>query len=127
MPATKHVLAVEPSRHHQRVLLFGHLLVTALLWFWLHGPYFAWFLSGMLLSLGYSLYLARQRRFILELQDKDLTWQGGRYTLGQGSRVGYGFLWLELNGSRFVRLWLFSDSLSQADYRRLAQRITLLR
>ena len=127
MTATKHVLAIEPSWHHQQVLLAGHLLVTALLWFWLHGLYWSGFLLGMVLSLGYSLYLARQRRFTLELQGKDLTWLGQRYTLGHGSRVGYGVIWLALDGPQPIRLWLFSDSVNQADYRRLAQRITLLR
>lgn len=127
MPVIKHVLAVEPSCHHQLVLVVGHLAVCSLLWFWLHGPYWAWFVVGAVLSLGYSLYLARQRRFILTLQGNELIWQGERYRLGQASRVGYGFLWLELKGARLTHLWLFGDSMSQADYRCLAQRITLLR
>ena len=126
MPAIKHVLVVKPSQQHQRVLLAGHLLVTALLWFWLQGLYWYGFLFGALLSLGYSLHLARQRSFTLELQVGNVTWQGERYTLGSASRVGYGFLWLVLEGPQATALCLFSDSLGQADYRRLARLITLL-
>lgn len=127
MPAIKHVLVVEPSLLHQWGLLVGHLLVAILLGFWLHGLYWGGFLLGVLLSLGYALYRARQRRFTLTLEENELIWLGARHSLGQGSRVGYGFLWLALEGERTRSLWLFSDSLSQADYRRLAQRITLLR
>ena len=126
MLTTKHVIPVEPSLRQQGMLLAGHLLAAALLWDALQGGYAACFFGLLLLSLGWSLYRARCCRFTLELQGNRLAWQAESYTLGAASRVAPGFLWLALEGKSRQRLWLWADSVSSADYRRLARHINLL-
>ena len=126
MLTTKHVISVEPSRCQQGILLAGHLLAAALLWEVLRDGYAACFFGLWLLSLGWSLYRARRCRFTLELQGNRLAWQAESYTLGAASRVAPGFLWLALEGKSRQRLWLWADSVSSADYRRLARHINLL-
>jgi len=121
----KHVIRVEPSSHHQQILVAGHLLLGWLAWQWLHGHYWSLFLLAWGLSLGWSLYQAHHRRGSLVLSGSEILWRGRSYSLGTGSRLGHGFLWLDLQGERSLRLWLFADSLTEADYRRLARHIHL--
>ena len=125
MPTTKHVIPVEPSHRQQGLLLVGHLLAAGLLWDSLQGGCAACFFGLLLLRLGWSLYRARRCRFTLVLQDNRLEWQAEAYTLGAGSRVAPGFLWLALEGESRQRLWLWADSVAAADYRRLARHIQL--
>ena len=125
MLTTKHVISVEPSRCQQGILLAGHLLAAALLWEVLRDGYAACFFGLWLLSLGGSIYRARRCRFTLGLQGNRLEWQAGTYTLGAGSRVAPGVLWLSLEGESRQRLWLWADSVAAADYRRLARHINL--
>ena len=96
MSTERPLIRVKPSWLHQQILLLGHLLLLLLLWNWLHGLYWNWFLVGTLLSLGYALYQARLRRFTLGWQGEEISYQGSRYQLGPHSRVGFGFLWLQL-------------------------------
>ena len=124
MSTERPLIRVKPSWLHQQILLLGHLLLLLLLWNWLHGLYWNWFLVGTLLSLGYALYQARLRRFTLGWQGEEISYQGSRYQLGPHSRVGYGFLWLQLLDEKSHTLWLFSDALSPDDYRYLARLIT---
>ena len=125
MSTERPLIRVKPSWLHQQILLLGHLLLLLLLWNWLHGLYWNWFLVGTLLSLGYALYQARLRRFTLGWQREEISYQGSRYQLGPHSRVGYGFLWLQLlDEKQSHTLWLFSDGLSPDDYRYLARLIT---
>ena len=124
MSTERPLIRVKPSWLHQQILLLGHLLLLLLLWNWLHGLYWNWFLVGTLLSLGYALYQARLRRFTLGWQGEEISYQGSRYQLGPHSRVGYGFLWLQLLDEKSHTLWLFSDGLSPDDYRYLARLIT---
>lgn len=126
MLTTRHVIRVEPSRCQQWVLIVCHLVLGALLWDGLQGGYAYFFWLLLLLSLGHSLYLARRCRFEIILQGAQVEWQAARYTLGPGSRIGAGFLWLDLEGDSPCRLWLFADSVATADYRRLARHIHLL-
>lgn len=125
MTITRRVISVEPSWRHQLLLLIGHLLVAALSWAWLPESYRLGCLLLLTVSLSYSLYQANRRRFTLEWVDDGLYWQQRRYALGSGSRVGPGFLWLDLQGARPCRLWIFADSLAPQEYRRLARYITL--
>ena len=125
MTTTRRVISVEPSGGHQLLLLAGHLLVAALSWEWLPASYRLGGLLILTVSLGYALYQANRRRFTLEWVDNSLYWQQRRYELGGGSRVGPGFLWLDLQGSRPCRLWIFADSLAPQEYRRLARYIAL--
>jgi len=118
------LIRVNPSLLHQQVLVLGHLLILLLLWNWLHGIHWSWFLGATLLSLGYALYQARLRHFTLGWQGQEISYHGQRYQLGPNSRVGYGFLWLHLvQGEQSHRLWLFSDALTPDDYRFLARLI----
>ena len=126
MLTTRHVIRVEPSQRQQWVLIVCHLLPCALLWDGLQGGYACIFWLLLLLSLGYSLYRARCWRFEITLQGAQVEWQTARYTLGPGSRIGAGFLWLDLKGVPPCRLWIFVDSVATADYRRLARHIHLL-
>lgn len=125
MTTTRHVISVEPSGWHQLLLLAGYLLVAALSWEWLPKSYGLGCLLILAVSLSYSLYQANRRRFTLEWVDDGLYWQQRRYALGSGSRVGPGFLWLDLQGPQPCRLWIFADSLAPPEYRRLARYITL--
>lgn len=127
MLTTRHVIPVEPSRRQQWILIISHLLLGALLWDSLQGVYASSFWFFLALSLGYSLYRARRWRCEVTLQGLHIEWQAARYTLGPGSRIGAGFLWLDLDGERPCRLWLFADSVASVDYRRLARHIHLLR
>lgn len=127
MLTTRHVIRVEPSRRQQWVLIVSHLLLGALLWDALQGGYASSFGLLLSLSLGYSLYRARRCRFEVTLQGAHVEWQAARYTLGPGSRIGAGFLWLDLDGPHPCRLWIFVDSVAAVDYRRLARYINLLR
>ena len=125
MTTTRHVISVEPSGWHQLLLLAGYLLVAALSWEWLPKSYGLGCLLILAVSLTYSLYKANRSRFTLEWVDDGLYWQQRRYALGIGSRVGPGFLWLDLQGPQPCRLWIFADSLAPQEYRRLARYITL--
>ncbi len=126
MLTTRHVIRVEPSRRQQWLLIAGHLLLCVLLWDGLQGGYAITFGLILSLSLAYSLYLARRCRFELTLHGPRVQWQATRYTLGAGSRIGAGFLWLDLEGARPCRLWIFVDSVATGDYRCLARHINLL-
>jgi len=106
-------------------LLIGHLLVAALSWAWLPESYRLGCLLLLIVSLGYAVYQANRRRLTLEWVDNRLYWQQRRYELGSGSRIGPGFLWLDLQGARPCRLWIFADSLAPQEYRRLARYIAL--
>lgn len=125
MSTTRHVISVEPSRQHQLLLLAGHLLVAALSWVWLPDARGIGCIMALSASLGYSWYQASQRRFTLEWSARTLYWQQRRYELGAGSRVGPGFVWLDLQGEDSCRLWIFVDSLPSPEYRRLARMIAL--
>lgn len=125
MTTTRYVISVEPSWRHRFLLLGGHLLVAALSWEWLPQSYGLGCLLILAVSLGYAWYQASRRRFTLEWVDNSLHWQQQRYELGAGSRVGPGFLWLDLQGAQPCRLWIFVDSLAPQEYRRLARNITL--
>lgn len=125
MTTTRYVISVEPSWRHRFLLLAGHLLVAALSWEWLPQSYGLGCLLILAVSLGYAWYQASRRRFTLEWVDNSLHWQQRRYELGAGSRVGPGFLWLDLQGAQPSRLWIFVDSLAPQEYRRLARNITL--
>ncbi len=127
MLTTRHVIRVEPSLRQQWLLIASHLLLCVLLWDFLQGGYASFLGLLVALSLGYSLYRARRCRFEFELQGRHVEWQAARYRLGPGSRIGAGFLWLDLDGDLPCRLWLFADSVAAADYRRLARTINLLR
>jgi hypothetical protein len=122
----RHVISVEPSRLHQLILLVGHLLLAALMWGTLHGQYWLWWLLILMASCCYALLQSRRWRGILELEGETLRWQEHSYQLGAGSRIGLGFLWLDLTGPYAVRLWIFIDSVNSADYRRLARHVNLL-
>jgi toxin CptA len=126
------VIRVEPSAFHQQILLAGHLLVVCMLWPELEGGLLVIWLVCLLSSLVWSLIRARRRHFALNWQDDALLWSGFRHRIGDRSRIGPGFLWLELvcqetPGARDCILWLFADSLAPEDYRELALRIQLLR
>ena len=127
MLTTRHVIRVEPSLRQQWLLIASHLLPCALLWDALQGVYASSFWLLLSLSLAYSLYRARRCRFELTLQSHQVEWHAVSYPLGLGSRIGPGFLWLDLVGERPCRLWLFADSVAAVDYRRLARTINLLR
>jgi len=122
---TRHVISVEPSWRHQLLLLAGHLLVAALSSEWLPKSYGLGCLLILAVSLGYAWYQASRRRLTLEWVDNTLYWQQRRYELGMGSRIGPGFLWLDLQGPQPCRLWIFADSLEPQEYRHLARHITL--
>ncbi len=125
MPTTKHKIVVGPSRWHQILLLVGHLLLCWPMWSLLHGAYWLWFVLALGISLAVSLYQAHHRQLWLELSGQELHYQGQWYRLGQGSRVGPGFLWLDLEGEQVIRLWIFADSLAPADFRLLARQVNL--
>lgn len=125
MPTTKHKITVGPSVWHQILLLVGHLLLCWPMWSLLHGVYWLWFVLALGSSLAVSLYQAYHRRFWLELSGQELHYRGQWYRLGRGSRVGQGFLWLDLEGEQVIRLWIFADSLTPADFRLLARRVNL--
>ncbi len=127
MLTTRHVIRVEPSLRQQWLLIASHLLLCVLLWDSLQGGYACFLGLFVALSLGYSLYRARRCRFEFELQGHHVEWQAARYALGPRSRIGAGFLWLDLEGARPCRLWIFVDSVATVDYRCLARHINLLR
>ncbi len=52
MSIERPLIRVNPSLLHQQVLVLGHLLILLLLWNWLHGIHWSWFLGATLLSLG---------------------------------------------------------------------------
>ncbi len=126
MNTIRHVISVEPSRLHQLILLVGHLLLAALMWGTLHGQYWFWWLLILMGSCCYALRRSRRWRGILELEGETFRWQDQSYQLGAGSRIGPGFLWLDLTGPYAVRLWIFVDSVNSTDYRRLARHVNLL-
>ncbi|MFC3913258.1 protein YgfX [Pseudaeromonas sharmana] len=123
MTAIRRVLQVSPSLRHQQILLGGHLLLLLLLSLWLHGGVWYAFCAAWGLSLCWAVWQARQRYFALEWSGETLYWQQQRFSLGSGSRIAAGFLWLDLQGESRHTLWIFADSLSDEAYRFLARQI----
>lgn len=125
MPIAEHKIRIGPSRWQQILLLVGHLLLCWPMWSLLHGAYWLWFVLALGVSLVVSLYQAHHRHLLLALSGQELHYQGQWYRIGHGSRVGQGFLWLDLEGEQVIRLWIFADSLAEADFRLLARRVNL--
>jgi len=73
----------------------------------------------------WSLYHAYHRQFIFEMRGDEVFMDGKFYHITPTSKVGYGFIWLVLHGEKTTHLWLFADSMDEAEYRRIARRITM--
>lgn len=125
MTAIRRVLQISPSLRHQQILLGGHLLLLLLMSLWLHGGSWYAFCAVWSLSLCWAVWQARQRHFALEWAGETLYWQQQRFSLGDGSRIAAGFLWLDLQGASRHTLWIFVDSLNDEEYRFLARQIRL--
>ena len=125
MPDTRRVLSIKPSWRHQQILLLGHIALLVCVWPLLFGFYWTLWLVGWVASLGWALWQARCRHMMLEWHGETLYYQHQHYTLGVGSRIAIGCLWLDLHGPRTRRLWIFADSLTDEAYRFVARQITL--
>lgn len=128
MKNIRHVIRVESSHHHQLFLLIGHIILGWLAWSSLHGHFWLLFFILWGGTLFWSLYQASHRQFVLEMRGDEVFWDGKFYHMTPASRVGYGFIWLVLQGGqgeKRVHLWLFSDSMDEAEYRRIARRINM--
>ena len=125
MKNIRHVIHVEPSHQHQLFLLIGHIIVGWLAWIGLHGHWWLMFFVLWGSTLFWSLYQAYHRHFVFEMRGDEIFLDGKFYHISAASKVGYGFIWLILNGEKSIHLWLFSDSMNEAEYRRIARRITM--
>ncbi|WP_024872773.1 protein YgfX [Tolumonas lignilytica] len=125
MKNIRHVIRVEPSHHHQLFLVIGHIIVGWLAWTGLHGHLWLVFFIMWGGSLFWSLYQAYHRQFEFEMRGDEIFMDGKFYHVMPASKVGYGFLWLVLHGDKVTHLWLFSDSMDEAEYRRIARRINM--
>ena len=125
MKNIRHVIRVEPSHHHQLFLLIGHIILGWLAWISLHGHLWLMFFILWGCSFFWSLYHAYHRQFIFEMRGDEVFMDGKFYHITPTSKVGYGFIWLVLHGEKTTHLWLFADSMDEAEYRRIARRINM--